>query len=560
MSDAFATADDVLRQAIQGISDLILVPGLINLDFADVKTIMSRHGHRDHGHRHRRRARTARWTRPTAAISSPLLEDASVQGARGVIINVTGGPDLTLAEVSEASDDHPGSARTKTPTSSSARSSIPKMEGQGQDHRHRHRLRSRAGDRVRRTARRPTTPVDLQPYTRAAGDRDARRSPVGGGGSRLIVTPAPGARPAGRRRRVGSVDDDVGPATDSSRCRRSTCRRSCAGRTSSRPGCPRRRGPSPRGWPPQAHSRARSMRRRGGAEYTKHDPRHRGDRRRRSIGVTAHGAPSRNSARPQRSRPRNGSGPRARARRPGARSRLRHASPTAAGCASRSRSRTPTSSGCRTSGSRPSTSCSTPTTTWCASACSCRGKQELQAQLASRRSRCVTLESQTPGRDFDVFAFSVSFEWDYTNVLTMLRLAGLAAAAPSARTRRDPLVVIGGAVTFVNPEPLAPVRRRHRRRRRRSCWCPLSSTPSRTRAADRGRRCCDRLAAERGFYIPSLLRRAPTTATARVAAITPKPGTGAPPVVHKAAVKATDRLDPPARRSSRPTPSSARAS
>jgi cell division protein FtsZ len=103
MSDAFVTADDVLRQAIQGISDLILVPGLINLDYADVKTIMARMGLAIMGTGVASgddRARVA----ATAAISSPLLEDASVQGARGVIINITGGPDLTLAEVSEASD------------------------------------------------------------------------------------------------------------------------------------------------------------------------------------------------------------------------------------------------------------------------------------------------------------------------------------------------------------------------------------------------------------------------------------------------------------------------
>jgi cell division protein FtsZ len=103
MSAAFATADDVLRQAIQGISDLILVPGLINLDFADVKTIMSRMGMAIMGTgiaKGENRAKLA----ATAAISSPLLEDASMQGARGVIINVTGGSDLTLSEVSEASD------------------------------------------------------------------------------------------------------------------------------------------------------------------------------------------------------------------------------------------------------------------------------------------------------------------------------------------------------------------------------------------------------------------------------------------------------------------------
>ncbi len=103
MSEAFMTADDVLRQAIQGISDLILVPGIINLDFADVKTIMSRMGIAIMGTGIASGADRAKAA-ATAAVSSPLLEDASVEGARGVIINVTGGPDLTLAEVSEASD------------------------------------------------------------------------------------------------------------------------------------------------------------------------------------------------------------------------------------------------------------------------------------------------------------------------------------------------------------------------------------------------------------------------------------------------------------------------
>jgi cell division protein FtsZ len=103
MGHAFGTADDVLRQAIQGISDLILVPGLINLDFADVKTIMSRMGLAIMGTGIAEGPDRARMA-ATAAVSSPLLEDASVDGARGVIINVTGGPDLTLTEVSEASE------------------------------------------------------------------------------------------------------------------------------------------------------------------------------------------------------------------------------------------------------------------------------------------------------------------------------------------------------------------------------------------------------------------------------------------------------------------------
>jgi cell division protein FtsZ len=102
ITDAFAAADDVLRQAIQGISDIILVPGLVNRDFADVKTIMAGMGLAIMG--------TGLGEGPsraldaaTRAISSPLLEGASVNGARGVIINVTGGPDLSLVEVSEAS-------------------------------------------------------------------------------------------------------------------------------------------------------------------------------------------------------------------------------------------------------------------------------------------------------------------------------------------------------------------------------------------------------------------------------------------------------------------------
>ena len=102
ITEAFGLADDVLRQAIQGISDLILVPGLINLDFADVRTIMSGMGVAMMGtgvaDGEGRAMQAAQ-----RAVSSPLLEDSSVTGARGVIINVTGGPDMSLMEVNEAS-------------------------------------------------------------------------------------------------------------------------------------------------------------------------------------------------------------------------------------------------------------------------------------------------------------------------------------------------------------------------------------------------------------------------------------------------------------------------
>jgi cell division protein FtsZ len=103
LTEAFILADDILRQAVQGISDLITVPGEINLDFADVKTVMAGMGMALMGtgtaegdHRAVEAAQRA--------ISSPLLEDASIHGARGVLINITGGEDMTLHEVSESAE------------------------------------------------------------------------------------------------------------------------------------------------------------------------------------------------------------------------------------------------------------------------------------------------------------------------------------------------------------------------------------------------------------------------------------------------------------------------
>lgn len=102
INEAFRIADDVLRQGVQGISDLIAVPGLINLDFADVKTIMSETGSALMGigsaRGENRAVEAAR-----IAISSPLLE-TSIEGARGVLLNITGGPDLGLFEVNEAAE------------------------------------------------------------------------------------------------------------------------------------------------------------------------------------------------------------------------------------------------------------------------------------------------------------------------------------------------------------------------------------------------------------------------------------------------------------------------
>jgi cell division protein FtsZ len=98
--EAFRLADDVLRQGVQGISDLVTMTGLINLDFADVKSVMSGAGTAmmaiGEGNGEERALQAAQ-----AAISSPLL-DASIEGARGILMNITGGPDLTLVEVNEA--------------------------------------------------------------------------------------------------------------------------------------------------------------------------------------------------------------------------------------------------------------------------------------------------------------------------------------------------------------------------------------------------------------------------------------------------------------------------
>ena len=101
MLEAFQKADDILLQAVRGISDLVVTPGLINLDFADVRTVMAEMGLALMG-----AASASGENRAVEAaqkaISSPLLEDISIHGARGVLINVTGGSDLGLMEVNEA--------------------------------------------------------------------------------------------------------------------------------------------------------------------------------------------------------------------------------------------------------------------------------------------------------------------------------------------------------------------------------------------------------------------------------------------------------------------------
>ncbi|HZJ30234.1 MAG TPA: radical SAM protein [Vicinamibacterales bacterium] len=167
-------------------------------------------------------------------------------------------------------------------------------------------------------------------------------------------------------------------------------------------------------------------------------------------------------------------------------------------------------------------------------------KSELAAQVAAG-APLLTLESQTPVRDFDVVAFSVSFEWDYTNVLTLMRLAGIPLRA-DARTHHDPLVLIGGAVTFVNPEPLA-------------LFADVIAAgegevliPALLKAFKEASDRDDllrRLVAERGYYVPAFYD-VEYARDGTISAFLPRQGTGAPATVKKAALKTTDAVDPPA--------------
>jgi radical SAM superfamily enzyme YgiQ (UPF0313 family) len=167
-------------------------------------------------------------------------------------------------------------------------------------------------------------------------------------------------------------------------------------------------------------------------------------------------------------------------------------------------------------------------------------KQEL-AELVASKTPLVTLESQSMVNEFDAIAFSISFEWDYVNVLTLLRLAGVPCYAAD-RTARHPLVVIGGAVTFVNPEPLAPFAD------------VIAAGEGEVLVPTLGRaffQATDRqdllrlLAPERGFYIPSFYE--PQYASdGTLSGYRTTPDVEAPVPVRKAALKTTEAIDPPA--------------
>ena len=168
-------------------------------------------------------------------------------------------------------------------------------------------------------------------------------------------------------------------------------------------------------------------------------------------------------------------------------------------------------------------------------------KQEL-SELVASKAPLLTLESQTPVGEFDVVAFSVSFEWDYVNLLTLLRLAGVPRYAVE-RGPHHPLVVVGGAVTFVNPEPLAPF----------ADVIAAGEGEVLVPALDRAFReatgrpdLLQRLSQERGFYVPSFYEPQYGLDGALTGYVQAAGAPPAPMPVRKAAVRSTDALDPPA--------------
>ena len=165
-------------------------------------------------------------------------------------------------------------------------------------------------------------------------------------------------------------------------------------------------------------------------------------------------------------------------------------------------------------------------------------KQEL-AELLATKAPLVTLESQTPVADFDVVAFSVSFEWDYVNVLTLLRLAQIPRYA-AERNHHHPLVLIGGAVTFVNPEPLAPFADVIAAGEGESLVPAFQRAYSAATGRDELLRL---LTLERGFYVPAFYEPQ-YAANGTLAGFIGAPG--APVPVRKAALRTTEAVDPPA--------------
>ena len=190
MVDAFRVADDVLRQGVQGISDLVTLPGIINLDFADVRTIMSDAGERAAGHRHGHGRARARSRPPRRPSSSPLLE-TSMEGARSILLSITGGDDLSLWEVNEAAK---AVAEAAHPDANIIFGAMvdEKLERPGVGHRRRDALRRgssrrRAAAEPRGARRRAARPAAARPHHSAS---TTRRTGLGVDRARRARVPA----------------------------------------------------------------------------------------------------------------------------------------------------------------------------------------------------------------------------------------------------------------------------------------------------------------------------------------------------------------------------------
>jgi len=194
VSEAFRVADDVLRQAVQGISDIITVPGQINLDFADVRAVMKGMGHAvmgtGLGEGDNRAVEAAQ-----RAISNPLLEDSSIEGARGIIVNITGGADLSLSEAAEAT-----ALITKVADpEANVIYGIVTDDSMGQAV----KVTVIATGFIRGARKAPSTPVDLTNYV-GPGSAPPAASPAADTGTFYRKTPNPKAASGG-----GRLDLDV---------------------------------------------------------------------------------------------------------------------------------------------------------------------------------------------------------------------------------------------------------------------------------------------------------------------------------------------------------------
>ncbi len=201
-ADAFKMADDVLASGVRGVTDLMVMPGLINLDFADIRAVMSEMGKAMMGTGEAEGDRRA-IDAAEAAISNPLLEDVSMKGARGVLINITGGLDMTLFEVDEAANRireevDPDANIIFGSTFDEKLDGTHAHLGGGDRHRSRPGARAAAGDQPGERPQRATT-APPRPLRAGAPGAGARRHAGAAARARARSAAGRGGRAGGRR-------------------------------------------------------------------------------------------------------------------------------------------------------------------------------------------------------------------------------------------------------------------------------------------------------------------------------------------------------------------------